>query len=137
MNTEKNAENSLAIVKNKIQTMTAELDEKYASEVIEKDEMAKTLVDEKDITEKDAYLYVRGHDLFDHLVNSVLDPVIAQLRSKHYSCLQNKDGSERRTALMAYQGKGKSVRELLQRNFRFKNQSPLYEKIKQDFSMIW
>ena len=133
VNTERNADYSLSIVKDKIQTMTAKLDEKYASEVNEKDEMAKTLVNEKDITEKDAYLYVRGHDLFDHLVNSVLDPVIAELRKKHFGDLRNSD----KAALVKYSDKNFSVKDLLHKNFRYKHNTSLYDKIKQDVSMIW
>ena len=118
---------------------TEELDGSYGTETADRDKMQLVLKDEKKVTEYNAYLYVRGHDLFDHLLNTAIGPIIAGLRSKHYSRLRdaNMDDTERRTSLMEYQEKDISVRELLQKNFRYKNNSPLYERIKHDVSLIW
>jgi hypothetical protein len=139
VNTEKDAEASLAIVKSKVQTATKELDTDFEAETAEKDKMEQMLKDEKDVTEANAYLYVRGHDLFDHLLASVLGPIIFGLRGKHYSSLRDADMSstERKTAFMTYQEKDTSVRELLQKNYRYKASSSLYEKIKHDVTLIW
>ena len=139
VNTEKDAEASLAIVESKVQAATEKLDGDFEAETAEKDKMEQKLKDEKDVTEDNAYLYVRGHDLFDHLLASVLGPIIVGLRSKHYSTMRDADMSdaERKAALMAYQEKDTSVRELLQKNYRYKKTSPLYEKIKHDVTLIW
>ena len=139
VNAEKDVELSLAIVKSRVQTITEELDGSYVTEAADRDKMKLVLKDEKEVTEDNAYLYVRGHDLFDHLVNTAIGPIIAGLRSKHYSRLRdaNMDDTERRTSLMEYQEKDISVRELLQKNFRYKNNSPLYKRIKHDVSLIW
>lgn len=139
VNTEKDAEASLAIVESKVQATTEKMDGDFEAETAEKDKMKQILKDEKDVTEENAYLYVRGHDLFDHLLASVLSPIIVGLRGKHYSCLRDADMSdtERKTAFMTYHEKDMSVRELLQKNYRYKASSPLYEKIKHDVTLIW
>ena len=139
VNTEKDAEASLAIVKSKVQTATKELKTDFEAETAEKDKMEQMLKDEKNVTVDNAYLYVRGHDLFDHLLANVLGPIIVGLRGKHYGSLRDADMSaaERKTAFMAYQEKDTSVRELLQKNYRYKKASPLYEKIKHDVTLIW
>ena len=139
VNTEKDAEAALAIVESKVQTATKELDTDFKAETAKKDKMEQKLKDEKDVTEANAYLYVRGHDLFDHLLASVLGPIIVGLRGKHYSSLRDADMSstERKTAFLAYQEKDTSVRELLQKNYRYKASSSLYEKIKHDVTLIW
>lgn len=139
VNAEKDVELSLAIVKSRVQTITEELDGSYGTEVADRDKMKLVLKDKKEVTEDNAYLYVHGHDLFDHLVNSSISPIIAGLRSKHYSRLRdaNMDDTERSTALKEYQKKDTSVRELLQKNFRYKNNSSLFERIKHDVSLIW
>lgn len=139
VNTEKDAEAALAIVESKVQTATKELDTDFEAETAKKDKMKQKLKDEKDVTEANAYLYVRGHDLFDHLLASVLGPIIVGLRGKHYSSLRDADMSstERKTAFLAYQEKDTSVRELLQKNYRYKASSSLYEKIKHDVTLIW
>lgn len=139
VNAEKDAEASLAIVENKVQAATENLDADFGAETAEKDKVEQMLKDEKDVTEDNAYLYVRGHDLFDHLLASVLGPIIVGLRNKHYGSLRDADMSvaERKTAFIAYQGKDTSVRELLQKNYRYKATSQLYTKIKHDVTLIW
>jgi hypothetical protein len=139
VNAEKDAEASLAIVESKVQAATEKLDADYETEADNKDKVEKMLKDEKDVTEDNAYLYVRGHDLFDYLLASVLGPIITELRSKHYKSLRDADmgAAERKAAFMAYQEKDMSVRELLQKNFRYKKYSQIYEKIKHDVTLIW
>ena len=94
---------------------------------------------EQDITEEDTYLYVRGHELFDHLLNSVLNPIISSLRNCHYSTLRSSgiDASSQKAALQEYCKKDKSVKSLLSKNYRYKDNTPIYEKIKVDVSQIW
>lgn len=139
VNAEKDAETSLAIVDSKVQVAIEKLDADYETDAAEKDKIKQILKDEKDVTEDNAYLYVRGHDLFDHLLASVLGPIITELRSKHYKGLRDADmgAVERKAAFMAYQEKDMSVRELLQKNFRYKKNSQIYGKIKHDVTLIW
>lgn len=139
VNAKKDAETSLAIVDSKVQVAIEKLDADYETDAAEKDKIKQILKDEKDVTEDNAYLYVRGHDLFDHLLASVLGPIITELRSKHYKGLRDADmgAAERKVAFMAYQEKDISVRELLQKNFRYKKNSQIYEKIKHDVTLIW
>ena len=50
--------------------------------------MSKILSDEKEITSENAYLFVRGHDLFDLMANVVLSSIIVPLRKQHYKSLK-------------------------------------------------
>lgn len=133
VNTEKDAEASLAIIKDKVKEAVDELEKNYGSEKAEKDKMQQFLMDEKDIKADEAYLYVRGHDLFDHLLRSVINPVITELRNKHFGFLRSSD----RSALAKYSDKNVLVEDLLYKNFRYKHNTSLYDKIEQDVSMIW
>lgn len=133
VNTEKDAEASLAIIKDTVKEAVDELEKNYGSEKAEKDKMQQFLMDVKDVKAEEAYLYVRGHDLFDHLLNSVINPVITELRKKHFGILRSSD----RAALAEYNDKNTSVKDLLQKNYRYKHNTSLYEKIEQDVSMIW
>ena len=139
VNTERNAEASLGIIKHKAKEETDGLDKDFADETAERDDFLKSLTEEKGLSEDDAYLFVRGHDLFDHLVYSVISPEVTALRSRHFQTLRNTDTDEqsRKAALKEYSEKNKSVKVLLQKNYRYKEVSPIYEKIKNDVLQIW
>lgn len=115
------------------------IDKAFASEIADKDKFGESLSSEKDITADSAYLYVKGHDLYDHLVNSVFNPIISSLRNNHFTALRSSNMNEdsRNAVLQEYSKKNKSVKELLATNYRYKNQTPLYDKIKEDVSKIW
>lgn len=139
VNTENEAEASLAQIEAKAKARIDEFDKKYADEITDKEDFECSDICVKNITEEDAYLYVRGHELFDHMLNSVLNPVISHLRSSHYNTLRNAetDDDSRKYALKDYSKKDRSVRDLLQNNYRYKNRSLIYEKIRADVSLIW
>lgn len=139
VNTEKDAEASLAQIEAKAKAKIEEFDKNFADEITDKEDFECSNICMKDITEEDAYLYVRGHELFDHLVNSVLNPIITHLRSSHYNKLRNSemDDDSLKLALKDYSKKDKSVRDLLQNNYRLENNSLIYEKIWADVSKIW
>ena len=139
VNTEKDSETSLTQIETKAKTKIEEFDKNYASEKADKDGFEFSQICMKDITEEDAYLYVRGHELFDHLLNSVLNPIISSLRNCHYSTLRSSgiDASSQKAALQEYCKKDKSVKSLLSKNYRYKDNTPIYEKIKVDVSQIW
>lgn len=139
VNTEKDAETSLSLIEQKAKEQLNTIDKDFESEKEDKSKFQESLVINKDITEDDAYLYVRGHDLFDHLVSSVLNSVITPLRSRHYSTLRSSDmeADARKAALQDYSKKDKSVRDLLQKNYRYKNSTPIYDRIKADVAQIW
>lgn len=137
VNTEKDAEQSLTQVEAKVKTKIEELNHKYADDIDDKASFEHTMIATKNLSDDTAYLYVRGHDLFDHLLTSVLNPIISNLRSSHYEALRSLDEKIRTTALQEYRKKEKSVRYLLQKNYRYKNQSFLFDKIRKDVSQIW
>jgi hypothetical protein len=139
VNTEKGAEASLAQIKVKAETKIVEFDKNYANEITDKEAFVTTYLTQKDITKEDAYLYVRGHELFDNILNSVLSPIITNLRNQHRDSLRasNLDEESCKTALQKYQHKVKPVKALLSQNYRYKNNTLIYTKIKADVSQIW
>lgn len=139
VNTEKDSETALLQIISKAETRIDELNMCFTDETSNRDELKNSLIRDKELTEENAYLYVRGHDLFDHLLNSVLNPVISQLRSEHYNNLRSSEMDEdsRVTALQEYSRKDNSVKNLLQKNYRYKNACIIYDKIQQDIMQIW
>ena len=139
VNTIRDAEASLAMVAEKTKEKVETLDKDFASEIDEKDKLEAKLADEKSVNSDNAYLFVRGHELFDHLLNSVLNPMMSAHRQQHYKKLQDSDSDseERKSCLRAYQAKDGSIKHLLSHNYRYKGQIDLYDKIVQDVSLIW
>lgn len=139
VNTEKDPEASLAIIEAKAKAKIEEFDKKYADKIIDKEDFEFQTVCMKNITEDDAYLYVRGHELFDHILYSVLNPVITKLRNQHYAVLRasGTDEDTRKIALREYQAKDKPVEKMLSKNYRYKNNTLIYNKIRADVVQIW
>ena len=121
--------------KEKVETLGRD----FASEIEEKDKLEAKLADEKSVSSDNAYLFVRGHELFDHLLNSVLNPMMSALRQQHFKKLQDSDSDseKRKSCLRAYQAKDGSIKHLLSHNYRYKGQTDIYDKIAHDVSMIW
>jgi hypothetical protein len=139
VNTIRDAEASLAKVAEKTKEKVETLGRDFASEIEEKDKLEAKLADEKSVSSDNAYLFVRGHELFDHLLNSVLGPMMTELRQQHYKKLQDSDldSENRKSTLRVYQAKDGSIKHLLSHNYRYKGQIDLYDKIVQDVSLIW
>ena len=76
---------------------------------------------------------------FDQILNSVLVPIMIDLRNQHREILNKSDLGEEacKTALREYQGKVKPVKTLLSKNYRYKKQALIYKKIKTDVMQIW
>ena len=139
VNTEKDPEASLAKIEAKAKAKIEEFDKKYADEILDKEDFEFQTVCMKGVTEDDAYLYVRGHELFDHILYSVLNPVITKLRNQHYAALRvsGTDEGTRKTALREYQAKDKPVEKMLSKNYRYKNNTLIYKQIWADVMQIW
>ena len=139
VNTIKDAEASLAMVAEKTKEKVETLDRDFASEIEQKDKLEAKLADEKSVNSDNAYLFVRGHELFDHLLNSVLGPMMTSLRQQHYKKRQDSDSDfeKRKSSLRTYQAKDSSIKQQLSHNYRYKGQTELYDKIAQDVSLIW
>jgi hypothetical protein len=139
VNTEKDAEVSLATIEAKARTKIEEFDKNYAGEIADKKNFELSCICQKDITEDDAYLYVRGHDLFDQILNSLLVPIMINLRNQHRESIKNSDlGQEAcKVALCEYQKNVKPVKELLSKNYRYKKNTFIYNKIRDDVDLIW
>ncbi|MDO4172064.1 MAG: DUF4435 domain-containing protein [Prevotellaceae bacterium] len=134
VNAEKDAEKSLALIAENTRTKVEELDKDFVSDIEEKDRMEVKLTEKKLFNRNDAYLFVRGHDLYDHLVNSVISPIIMHLREQHYE-KQRESDNYHKSALREYQAKQKSVRKLLAKNYLYKGD--IYDSISRDVSAIW
>lgn len=139
VNTEKDPEASLAIIEAKAKAKIEEFDKKYADEILDKEDFEFQTVCMKGVTEDDAYLYVRGHELFDQILNSVLVPLIIDLRNQHREAIKASDMGEEacKNALREYQGKVKPVKPLLSKNYRYKHNTLIYDKIWADIIQIW
>ena len=139
INTEKDPEASLAKIVKKAKAKVEEFDKKYASEATDKEDFEFKNIAGKGVIEEESYLYVRGHELFDHILYLVLKPVITKLRNQHYSALRSsgKDEESRKIALREYQAKDTSVDKILSENYRYKNNTIIYEMIQADVEKIW
>lgn len=139
VNTEMNSEESLMLIEKKAKEKTEEFKKMSSDVLLEKKKFEEKLIRNKSISEDNAYLFVRGHELFDHILNSVLNPTIAKLRRMHYDSLKkaNIDETSRRNELRKYQEKEKPIRELLYKNYQYKGNTSLYTSIISDVSKIW
>lgn len=139
VNTEKDPEASLAQIEAKAKAKKEELDKNFANEITDKEDFEFSYICLKDVTEEDAYLYVRGHELFDQILNSVLVPLIIDLRNQHREAIKASDMGEEacKNALREYQGKVKPVKPLLSKNYRYKHNTLIYDKIWADIMQIW
>lgn len=139
ISTLKDTEASLSLIEERVMSKLTELDTNHASEIAGRDNMKETLSKGKGITEDNAYLFVRGHELFDHLVNSILKPVMDGLRTQHYNRIKDSDMDKesRSIALKEYSKKHQSVEHLLYKNYRYKGQTFIYDMICKDVEKIW
>ncbi|SHK68118.1 DUF4435 domain-containing protein [Xylanibacter ruminicola] len=139
INTEKDPEVSLAKIVTKAKAKVEEFDKKYAGEITEKTDFELENIIKRDVTDDETYLYVRGHELFDHILYSVLNSVIKKLRNQHYAVLRTSGTDEefRKTALREYQNKDTNVGKELSKNYRYKNNTLIYKKIWADVMQIW
>lgn len=139
VNTEKDPEASLAIIEAKAKAKIEEFDKKYADKIIDKEDFEFQNIGMKDITEDDAYLYLRGHELFDQILNSVLVPLIIELRNQHRETIKASNLGDEvcKNTLREYQGKVKPVKLLLSKNFRYKHNTLIYDKIWASVMLIW
>ena len=139
VNTEKDAEASLAQIEAKAKAKIEEFNKNFASEKADKEKFEFTHICQKDVTDEDAYLYVRGHELFDQILNSVLIPIIINLHNQHREAIKNSNLGEEacKSALREYQGKVKPVKPLLSKNYRYKSNTLIYDKIWADVVQIW
>lgn len=139
ISTLKDTKASLTLIEEKVKAKFDELNTIHASEISERDNLKETLSKTKEITEENAYLFVRGHELFHHLVNSILKPAIEELRRQHYNKIKESDMEEysRKTALKEYSNKQQSVNKLLYKNYRYKGKTSIYDMICRDVAKIW
>ena len=92
----------------------------------------------KGVTDDETYLYVRGHELFDHILYSVLNPVITRLRNQHYT-LEHL-AKMKKLVKKPYENirqKDNPVKKLLSKNYRYKNNTLIYKQIWADVMQIW
>lgn len=139
INTEKDSEASLAKIEAKAKAKIEEFDIKFAGEITDKTDFEFENIIKKDITDDETYLYVRGHELFGQILNSVLIPIMTDLWNQHREALKESDLDEDacKNALREYQKKAKPVKALLSKNYRYKNNTLIYKKIWADVMQIW
>ena len=130
-------ESLLSEIRIRVDQTIRKLETDYVYELSEKDELENLLRQNKGVTLDNANLYVRGHDLLDHLVNAVVTPTVEFFRQNHYKKLQKLDEADRIKALNKYNAKQDSVSKLIYKNFGYKRNSEIYNRIARDASQIW
>ena len=87
-----------------------------------------------------SFLYVRGHDLFDYILNVLIKPECLKLKNQHKQTIMANsiNPSERKNLLHHYQSCCRDCEETLRDNFLYKGKSSLLrvtmDKIRQELS---
>lgn len=131
VNDKNNAEDSYEVIEGKVNAKLAEINSTHAEQVEAKDEMTDTLEKEKLVKPEDTYLYVRGHELYDHLLNSIITPIVKELYSQHIQSIKSK------TEKREYAQGAKQACDILSKNYRYNAKSPIYKLIAKDVEHIW
>ena len=123
-------------IHDKISIILEQLAEKYKDYGLELLSFERYLTEEKNLVKQHAFLYVRGHNIADHLVAVLLRPLFTILKSKHNSDLKQPGKKDREKLLAAYNKKAISIERHLYRNYRFKDYVHLYSRISEDVRSI-
>ena len=85
------------------------------------------------VTPETTYLYMRGHDLFDHVVGPMLDAVCTRLRRDRENEISSLacHGRQRQNELASYQHSCAPWQEMLRKHDAF-HRAPLYKRIVAD-----
>lgn len=139
INTYKTPSESLEQIRLQTQKYLNSFQTQYANEIELVNSFGRYLFANKNLTEDNAYLFVRGHELFDHLAYSILQPIITDLRKEHNMRIKSSDMDEqlRNAILKEYNEKGANISKLLYQNYRYKGRTYIYNKIEGDIAAIW
>lgn len=129
----------LSWVRNNIHETTNAIVDKYATSIPDKDSLEQKLCTEKGLTPRNAYLFIRGHELQSHLLNALLMPITRALYDNHISTLKSSADSNdtKGKQIREYQNRVIPVKDVLERNYRYKAHSEHYQRICSDVMMIW
>lgn len=131
VNTLLDPESSLLEIERQVSEQLRSLEQAHSSEVEARDQWS-GILEQKGVSSSNAYLYVRGHELFDHLLNSLLRPLVKGLCDVHFQRLNNVERSDYQKML-----KRNTPEIVLYRNYRYKQRTELYDRIVQDVRLIW
>ena len=95
------------------------------------DKFVRDLQSRFQLTPSTAYLFVRGHDLFDYILNVLIKPECDKLKSEHKRNLivNCAHAQERDNLLNHYKSCCRDYRQSLRDNFMYKEKCPLMHKI--------
>ena len=124
-------------IKRLVDQKVSELESLHAHELNDKEEFENFLCQDKGVSPDNAYLYIRGHDFYSHIVHTVIEPVVAFFKKKHYEALNQLPPSQKTSMLNNYSSKQKPVDDLIYRNYRYKGMTEIYDKIARDAKEIW
>lgn len=94
--------------------------------------LAQQLVSQKALNQQNAYLFVRGHALFAHILRALLKPIADELFNKHINELSR----EEKASYSKYVNNNR-LEDLLSKNYSYKNKSQIYNCISEDAKKIW
>lgn len=125
--------NDLEIATLRASVKIKEIEENHADEIDKVKEFEEKLRSNMNVNEANAYLYVQGHALFNHIHRAVLKPIVDALYKKHIDNLQETGDKASYNKRM----RRNRIDRLLSHNYCFKSYSNHYNDISSDIAALW
>lgn len=93
-----------------------------------------------DMDDENCYLFVRGHDIYDFMLNTTIKPVFYKARREHINNIKNSlyaSGKEKGDAISHYNNNLVDIGKLLEINYDYKKYSCYYQRIRNDVEMLY
>lgn len=124
-------------IKRLVDQKVSKLESLHAHELKDKEEFENFLCQDKGVSPDNAYLYIRGHNFYSHIVHTIIEPVVVFFKNKHYDVLKQLPPPQKTSMLNNYSSKQKPVDDLIYKNYRYKGMTEIYDKIVFDAKEIW
>lgn len=128
-------ESTIRSIRQQVQTKITNLEQTHPAD-IQQVELLSQELRELGLNEDTAYLFMRGHTLFDNVVLMILKSLCHQLRKEEVAKIHEdaEHQTEIQNQINQYDNKCKNVDDVLSTNTNFKT-CFLYQKIKQDLDL--
>jgi hypothetical protein len=127
--TDGESEQELASLQGRVKAKIADLNLLCSAETYEQ---AKVIVENKGITPANAYLFIKGHSLYDNIVLRLIKSIVDDIQSKKIKTLKD---AGRVIEIESYLASCPKVDKLLDNNFNFFD-CGIFERIKNDVQSI-
>lgn len=139
-----NADNEiLNCLKKKVHVATFLLEADHFQELDEKQDFESQLIKEMaclPLVKENSYLYVRGHDFYKFIKNTVLEAIHQKMKLQHIQRIKNTQGGQMGdggSCINEYCKSIVDIETLLSTNYEYKRFGGLYLLIKHDIESIW